>query len=262
MNDPVALDLDRIVSALYAYAWPFLRVSGLLLVAPVFGANVVPRRVKIVLAVGLTLALAPAVPAPPPIDPFSAVALLTAAQQLLIGIAIGFAVQVAFDALLMAGQAISMTMGLGFATMVDPGRGVATPVVGQFYLIVGLLLYLSVDAHWVLLGVLADSFRWLPPGTEGIGTAGLATLVAWAGKIFEAGILIALPAVVGLLVVNLALGVVSRAAPQLNLFAVGFPLGMGVGFLMMIVSLPALRAGFERLLVEAFGTAATVVGGP
>ena len=113
-----------------------------------------------------------------------------------------------------------------------------------------------------LLGVLADSFRWMPPGTDGIGTAGLATLVAWAGKIFEAGILIALPAVVGLLVVNLALGVVSRAAPQLNLFAVGFPLGMGVGFLMMIVSLPALRAGFERLLVEAFGTAATIVGRP
>jgi flagellar biosynthetic protein FliR len=262
MTEPLTLDLDRIVTALYAYAWPFLRVTGLLLVAPVLGANVVPRRVKMVLAVGLTVALAPSVPAPAPIDPLSAVALLTAAQQILIGVAIGFAVQVAFDALLLAGQAISLTMGLGFANMVDPSRGVQNTVVGQFYLIVGLLLFLAVDAHWVLIGVLADSFRTLPPGVDGIGTAGLGTLVQWGGKIFEAGVLIALPAVVGLLVVNLALGVVSRAAPQLNLFAVGFPVSMAVGFLMMILSLPVLRAGFERLLLEAFGTATTVVGGP
>lgn len=258
----LTLDLDRIVNALHAYAWPFLRVSGLLLVMPVLGANVVPRRVKMVLAVALTVALAPAVPAAPRIEPFSAYALLTGAQQVLIGVAIGFCVQIAFDALLLAGQAISMTMGLGFATMVDPSRGVQNTVVGQFMLIVGLLIYLSLGVHWAVLGVLADSFRWLPPGTDGIGTDGLAVLVAWGGKIFEAGILIALPAVVGLLVVNLALGVVSRAAPQLNLFAVGFPVGMAVGFLMLILTLPSLRTGFERLLLEAIGTASSVVGGP
>ncbi len=263
MPDPMlTVDLDRIVASLHAYAWPFLRVTGLLLVAPVLGANVVPRRVKMVLAIALTLALAPAIPAPPRIDPFSAVALLTAAQQLLIGVAIGFAVQVAFDALLLAGQAISMTMGLGFAVMVDPSRGASTPVVSQFFLIVGLLLFLSLDAHWVMLGVLADSFRWMPPGTDGIGTAGLAALVAWGGRIFEAGILMSLPAVVGLLVVNLALGVVSRAAPQLNLFAVGFPVSMAVGFLMLVLGLPALRAAFERLLGESFAAATAIVGGP
>lgn len=257
----LTLDLDRIVNSLHGYAWPFLRVTGLLLVAPVIGANVVPRRVKMVLAVALTVALAPAVPAAPQIEPFSAYALLTAAQQLLIGVAIGFCVQVAFDALLMGGQAISMTMGLGFATLVDPSRGIQNTVVGQFFLIMGLLIYLALGVHWVVIGVLADSFRWLPPGTDGIGNDGLAMLVAWGGKIFEAGILIALPAVVGLLVVNLALGVVSRAAPQLNLFAVGFPVSMAVGFLMLILALPSLRAGFERLLLEAVGMANAVVGG-
>lgn len=256
-------DYTRIVLALQAYAWPFLRVTGLLLVAPVFGANVVPRRAKMALAVALTLVLAPLVPeSPTPIAPFGALALLTAVQQILIGVAIGFAVQVVFDALLMAGQAIAMTMGLGFATLVDPSRGVTTPVVGQFFLIVGLLLFLSLNGHLLVLQVLADSFRWMPPGPQGLDASSFATLFAWGGKIFEAGIVIALPAVVGLLVVNLALGVVSRAAPSLNLFAVGFPVSMLLGFLMLVLSLPALQSSFERLLDEALGTASSVVGGP
>ena len=256
------VDLDAIVRTLYAYAWPFLRITGLLLVAPVFGANVVPRRVKMVLAVTLTLVIAPMVPPAPAMEPFSALALLTALQQVLIGVAIGFAVQVVFDALLLAGQAIAMTMGLGFATLVDPSRGIATPVVGQFFIILGLLMFLAVDGHLLLLHVLADSFRWMPPGPAGIDSVSLATLVAWGGKIFEAGIVIALPAVVGLLVINVALGVVSRAAPQLNLFAVGFPLGMLFGFLMLVLSLPALQGSFERLLLQALDVAAKAAGAP
>jgi flagellar biosynthetic protein FliR len=102
----------------------------------------------------------------------------------------------------------------------------------------------------------------MPPGPQGLDASSFATLFAWGGKIFEAGIVIALPAVVGLLVVNLALGVVSRAAPSLNLFAVGFPVSMLLGFLMLVLSLPALQTSFERLLSEALGTAARVVGGP
>lgn len=256
---PVSVDLDRVVEGLQAYAWPFLRVSGFLMVAPVLGANMVPKRVRLVLAVALAVALAPAVPATR-IEPFSAVALLTAAQQVLTGVAIAFAVQVAFDALTLAGGTIATTMGLGFSTTVDPARGVSTPVVAQFFQIVGVLLFLALDAHWALLGVLAESFRTIPPGPDGIGTNGLSLLAGLGGRIFEAGLLIALPAVVGLLVVNLALGVVSRAAPQLNLFAVGFPISMAVGFGMLILTLPALRAGFERLLEDSLASALAIVG--
>ncbi len=254
------LDLDALLAGLQSHAWVFLRVSGMLLVAPVLGARVVPRRAKLVLAVALTYLLAPLVPPAAPIDPLSAAGLLTAVQQVAIGVAIGFAVQVVFDALLLAGQAIAMTMGLGFATLVDPSRGVATPVVGQFFIIMGLLLFLAVDGHLLLLQVLADSFRWMPPGPDGLDGTDLATLVAWGGKIFEVGIVIALPAVVGLLVINVALGVVSRAAPQLNLFAVGFPLGMMFGFLMLVLGLPALQGSFERLLDEALAVAARLAG--
>ncbi|MCZ8129761.1 MAG: flagellar biosynthetic protein FliR [Steroidobacteraceae bacterium] len=256
------VDLDALIGALYAHAWPFLRITGLLLVAPVFSAALVPRSAKMVLAITLAVAIAPTVPPAPALEPLSALALLTAVQQLLIGVAIGFAVQVVFDALLLAGQVIALTAGLGFATLVDPSRGVTTPVVGQLYIIVGLLMFLAVDGHLLLLQVLADSFLWMPPGPAGIDSVSLATLVAWGGRIFEAGIVIALPAVVGLLVLNIALGVISRAAPQLNLFSVGFPLGMLFGFLMLVLSLPALQGSFERLLADALDVAARAAGAP
>jgi flagellar biosynthetic protein FliR len=257
----LTVDLNRLLAGLQAYAWPFLRISGLLLVAPLFASAIVPRRARIALALLLTVALTPMVPAVPAVEPLSASALLIAAQQLLIGLAIGLVVQVVFDALLLAGQLIATTMGLGFATLVDPVRGEGTAVVGQFFTILGMLLFLGLNVHLVLLGVLADSFRWLPPGAQGIDAAGISTFLSWGGRLFEAGTLIALPSVVGLLLVNLALGVVSRAAPQLNLFAVGFPVSMLLGFAMLMLSLPSLQGSFERLVSEALGVATHVVRG-
>ena len=261
MNALMAIDLTHLTAGIEVYGWTFLRLSGFLMIAPLFGATLVPGRVKLAFALVMTLVLAPLTPPMAFIEPLSATAFLTAAQQLLIGVAIGFVVQVAFDALLLAGQVIANTMGLGFATMVDPSRGTSTVVVGQFFLIFGMLLFLSVDGHLVLLSVLADSFRWLPPGPEGLAAPGFALVVAWGGKMFSAGAVIALPAVVGLLLVNLALGVVSRAAPQLNLFAVGFPASMLLGFAMLMLSLPSLQGGFERLLIDAFGSAQRLIGG-
>ncbi|MBS0395145.1 MAG: flagellar biosynthetic protein FliR [Proteobacteria bacterium] len=256
----LTIDLARLLTELETYAWAFLRVTGFMLLAPTFGAALVPRRIKLTFALALTLILAPLSPRTDPIDPISATALLTAAQQLLIGVAIAFVVQVVFDALVLAGQVVATTMGLGFATLIDPNRGASTAVVGQFYLILGTLLFLSLDAHLALLGVLADSVRVLPPGPATLGPDAFLALARWGGKIFEAGTLIALPAVVGLVLVNLALGIVSRAAPQLNLFAVGFPISMLLGFAMLMLSLPALRGSLERLFLEALDTAGRLVG--
>ena len=261
MSPMLSLDLTHLTAGLEVYGWTFLRLSGFLMIAPLFGATLVPGRIKLVFALTLTMVLAPLAPKLPLIEPLSATALVTAVQQLLIGVALGFVVQVAFDALLLAGQVIANTMGLGFATMVDPSRGASTVVVGQFFLIFGMLLFLSVDGHLVLLGVLADSFKWMPPGPEGLTAPAFATIGAWGAKMFSAGAVIALPAVVGLLLVNLALGVVSRAAPQLNLFAVGFPASMLLGFAMLLLSLPSLQGGFERLLLDAFGSAQHLIGG-
>jgi flagellar biosynthetic protein FliR len=144
---------------------------------------------------------------------------------------------------------------------VDPARGGATPVLSQFLLILGILLFLSVDGHLALIGVLVESFRWAPVGPAGLAPEGLWSLVLWGGKVFEAGLVIALPALIALLGINLGMGVVSRAAPQLNLFAVGFPVAMLFGFLVLLLSLPALRGAFLGLLEGAFAVAAGAGGG-
>lgn len=244
-----------------ALLWPLLRISGLVLVAPILGANVVPARVKIVLALVLAVLVVPLAPPPAALDPLSAEGVLAMAVQLAIGAAIGFAVQLAFDALVMAGQTIAMTMGLGFAMLVDPGRGASTPVLSQFFLILGILLFVSVDGHLALIGVLVESFRWAPVGTAGMASAGLWELTLWGGEIFRSGLVIALPAVIALLAMNLGMGIVSRAAPQLNLFAVGFPVAMLFGFVVMLLSLPAMQGAFLALVAEALETAARITGG-
>lgn len=254
-------DAAQITGWLTALLWPLLRISGLMLVAPVLGANVVPARLRIALALSLAVLVSPLAPPPPGFDPLSAQGVLAMATQIAIGAAIGFAVQIAFDALVMAGQLVAMTMGLGFATLVDPARGGATPVLSQFLLILGILLFLSVDGHIALIGVLVESFRWAPVGPAGLGEGGLWSLALWGGKVFEAGLVIALPALIALLGINLGMGVVSRAAPQLNLFAVGFPVAMIFGFLVLLLSLPALQGVFIGLLGEAMEVAASVGGG-
>ncbi|HET8757055.1 MAG TPA: flagellar biosynthetic protein FliR [Solirubrobacteraceae bacterium] len=257
------LTASQVSAWLSALAWPMLRVSGLVLVAPVFSARVVPARVRLVTALALTPVVA--MLAPPPsgaFEPLSAAGFLVAVQQLLIGIAIGFAVQIAFDALEMAGQVVAMTMGLGFATLVDPARGAMTPVLSQFLLVVGVLLFVSFDGHLLLVGALADSFRWAPVGqVAAFGPDQALQLAGWAARIFESGLVIALPAVVALLAVNIGMGIVSRAAPQLNLFAVGFPAAMMAGFVFLLLSLPAMGESFTALVGRALGFVAALLGG-
>jgi len=222
-----------------AFMWPFLRVVGFVLVAPIFGAAVVPGRTKVIVALALALLLAPIVGRPPPIEAFSATFFLTIANQILIGAAIGFVVQLVFDALVIGGETIAMTMGLGFATLVDAQRGATVPVVSQFMLVFGILVFLAINGHLALIAALAESFRWAPVGTD-FSAAGSWQVAQFAGYMFSAGVLIALPAVVALVIVNFGLGVVSRAAPALNLFAIGFPVTMLFGFLIVILSLKLL----------------------
>ena len=232
-----------------AFMSPFLRAAGFVMVAPIFGAAVVPGRVKVVIALALGFLLAPIVPIPPPIEPFSAEFFLTIATQILVGAAIGFVVQLIFDALVIGGQTIAMTMGLGFATLIDAQRGASVPLLSQFMLIFGILVFLAINGHIALVAALAESFRWAPIGTNFSGASAY-QVAHWAGYMFSAGVLIALPAVLALVIVNFGLGVVSRAAPALNLFAIGFPVTMLFGFLIVTLSLKLLP---ERVtdMVEA-----------
>ncbi|MFA7592140.1 MAG: flagellar biosynthetic protein FliR [Thiohalobacteraceae bacterium] len=243
------------------FLWPLMRVAMMLAVAPIFGGRLVPMRIRAALAVLITWVLLPVIPAAPAVDPLSAVGVLIAAQQLLIGLILGFMLQLVFSALMIGGHTIAMGMGLGFASMVDPQNGVQVPVVGQYYVTFASLLFLALNGHLALLGVLADSFHSLPVAADGIVRQTLWDVAVWGSRMFAGGLLIAIPAVTALLLTNIAFGVITRAAPQLNIFGVGFPLTLTLGFVIMMFTLPALIPQFTDLLDDAFGLLHGLGGG-
>ncbi len=240
--------------------WPFVRIGACLMVAPAFAAIAVPARIRVVLAGSIALLVAPLLP-PPAIAPFSAQGLVVTVQQIVIGAALGFALQIIFDAVSMGGQLLANSMGLSFAFNVDPMHGAETPALGELYGILVLLTFLALDGHLRVVEVLADGFRTLPVGTSGLGAEGLWQLVGWGTQIFGGALAIALPGVTALTIVNLAFGVVSRAAPALNLFAVGFPVALVCGLAIVLASLPMLQTSFVRLIANAFGLTRHLLGG-
>ena len=242
--------------------WPVLRISGFVLTAPATSEAAVPRLVKIVLTLALAFLMAPLVEVPADLSIFSAAGMLTAVLEVLIGVSIGMVVQLALEALVFAGQSVSLSMGLGFATLVDPQRGANTTVLGQMFLIFGLLTYLAINGHLVLLGALAESFQTLPIGAAHIDRNFLLSVVQWGARVFESGLLIALPAVIALVIVNLALGVVTRAAPQLNLFGIGFTITLMCGFFVLLAGLDGIMTGISGLINSALAAAGELVGAP
>lgn len=246
------LSLDEISSWIGDFFWPFLRLSALFLAAPVFGARTVPVRVRIILAIMVTLVIQPSLPFLAAIDPLSSEGLLIIVQQLAIGLVMGLAMQMMFASLVMAGQIIATTMGLGFASTVDPQNGIQVTMLGQFYLIIATLFFLAMDGHLLLIKVLVDSFIVLPIGGELISTQVFWNIALFCEEMFVSAVLIALPITIGVLLVNLGFGVMTRAAPQLNIFAVGFPTTMLAGFVLMFLSLPVLFPLLENLFNSSF----------
>lgn len=234
------------------FIWPMIRVAMVFAVAPIFGGQLVPHRVRLILIVLVTWMLVPLIPASPLIDPLSAAGVLITLQQMLIGLLLGFMLQLVFAALMVGGHLIATGMGLGFASMVDPQNGVNVPVIGQFYVTLATLLFVVLNGHLMLIRVLADSFQSMPVAVDGISRQSLWDVVAWASRMFAGGVLIALPAVTALLMTNIAFGVITRAAPQLHIFNVGFPITLGLGFVVIFISLPELVPQFTNLLGEAF----------
>lgn len=251
--------LDSIVALTGDFFWPFLRISALFMAAPVFGARTVPVRVRILLAVLMTFLLQPSLPFVDTMEPFSPQGILTIMQQIGIGVVMGLILQIIFGALIMAGQTMATTMGLGFASAVDPQNGVQVTMIGQLYLIIGTLYFLAMDGHLVMLEVMADSFTYIPIGTLPSGMELFSDIALYAAELFLAAVLISLPVMVGVLLVNLAFGVMTRAAPQLNIFAVGFPTTMLAGFILMFFSIPVLTPLLEDLFLAGFEFMRTMV---
>ena len=256
----ITLSTGQLAAWLGQLFWPFVRIGACLMVAPAFSAAGVPARIRIVLAGAIALIVAPLVPEPAGITPLSAAGVMVTVQQVVIGVALGFCLQIIFDAVELGGQIIASSMGLSFAYNIDPLHGTETPVVGQLYGILVLLTYLALNGHLRLIETLADGFHTLPVGTAGLGTGGLWQLIEWGTQIFAAALAIALPGVAALTIVHISFGVMSRAAPQLNLFAVGFPISLLLGLAIVLASLPVLQSSFVRLIAEAFALVRGLLG--
>ena len=246
---------QQMVGWIEGYYWPFLRLSAMFLASPIFSASSFPVRARILLAVLITGLVAPSLPVVPVVDPISPQGILFAGQQIVIGLAMGFVVQMIFGALVIAGQSLAMTMGLGFAMSVDPQNGVQVPVLSQLYVILATLVFLALDAHLVLIRFLVDSFELLPVGVSWSSSLPL-DVALWGSQMFLSALLLAIPALTAVLLINIAFGVITRAAPQLNIFAVGFPVTIMAGFVFILLTMPTvfrlLTDMFDAGLIQAF----------
>lgn len=234
--------------------FPLARVLGVFAIAPIFGNAGIPRRIRLLVGLVVAFALIPGLPAMPAVSPGSWTGMFILAQQILIGILFGLTLRVVFAAVDIAGEMIGLQMGLSFAVFYDPQNAGQSAVLSEFLGLLTMLVFLSMNGHLLILSVLAESFHLLPVGTLPIASPSLAAVVSWSAVLFSAGVLLALPVVAALLIANIAMGVLSRVAPQLNLFAVGFPVTMVSGFVVLTISLPYFGTAMERLFDQGFLT--------
>ena len=230
--------------------WPLTRILGLVAAAPLFGHASVPNQVKVLLGVLLALIIAPTVPAVPAVDPMSWAGLLILVQELLTGLAMGFAMRLVFAAIEYAGELASNVMGFSFASFFDPTTQGRSAAISQFLSMVATMAFLAVNAHLVLLAALSESFTSLPISSSPISLAAPLELARLGSRIFSAGLQLSLPIIAALLITNVALGILTRAAPQLNIFGIGFPITLGVGMLTLSVALPYLNTPIQNLFNE------------
>ena len=232
--------------------FPLARVLGLFAIAPIFSSVGLSQQVRVLIGLAVAFAMAPGLPPMPAIPAGSWVGLIILAQQMLIGMLIGLTLRVVFSAIDVAGEMIGLQMGLSFAVFYDPQNAGQSAVLSEFLGLLATLIFLAMNGHLLALSVLAESFHLLPIGTTPIAAQSLAAVVSWAAVLFSAGVLLSLPIVAALLIANIAMGVLSRVAPQLNLFAVGFPVTIVSGFVVLTISLPYFGAALERLFDQSF----------
>jgi len=241
--------------------FPVVRLLAFISTSPIIGNKQVPKRVKIGLSVLLAIIIAPTLAPMPVVAIGSAQGLLIVVQQIIIGTAMGLTLRMIFNAFEMAGELAGLQMGLGFATFYDPQNASYSPIIAQWLGIMASLAFLAIDGHLIILSAIAESFHTLPVG-QMMSVNSYYTVASWGGNIFAYGVQIALPLLAALLITNLALGILTRAAQQLNPFAIGFPITLGIGFFILNFTLPYLPTLLDRVMQEGVGTALRLVIAP
>lgn len=249
----IDITFDQMEAWLALFIWPFTRIAGLISSAPVLNHSSIPRQGKIGLCLLLTIVIAPTLPPQPdvPILSWSNVGIMI--EQLLIGVAIGFVMQIVFAIAQAAGDFIGMQMGLAFASFFSAESGTNTMILARFFYMISLLIFLSVNAHLVLINIVSQSFTSLPVAAFSLNANGFKILSEYAGTIFEAGLLLALPIVGILLLINLSMGILNRSAPQFTVFSVGFPITLTAGILLFSLLLKDAGGFLINIIDEGLG---------
>lgn len=242
---------DQLLNTFAMLVYPLMRISAMFVSMPVFNVHALPAQIRVILAVVISFLIIPVLPSLPQIEMMSYEGIMIGVQQVAIGLTTGFILQMIFAALIFAGQGIAYGMGLGFASMVDPLNGQQVPVVAQIYMISITLLFLSLDGHLLLIKLLVDSFTTLPIG-QIFDTNDIWAILVWSSRIFSDGLLLAMPIIISLLLVNIVFGVASKSAPQLQIFAVGFPITLMLGILLMWVTFPEVLELIPDMLDDGF----------
>ena len=242
---------DQLLNTFAMLVYPLMRISAMFVSMPVFNVHALPAQIRVILALVISFLIIPVLPSLPQIEMMSYEGIMIGVQQVAIGLTTGFILQMIFAALIFAGQGIAYGMGLGFASMVDPLNGQQVPVVAQIYMISITLLFLSLNGHLLLIKLLVDSFTTLPIG-QIFDTNDIWAILVWSSRIFSDGLLLAMPIIISLLLVNIVFGVASKSAPQLQIFAVGFPITLMLGILLMWVTFPEVLELLPDILNDGF----------
>ncbi len=246
------VSMTQIYQWIGQYFWPFCRIGAFLTMLPIFSTQLVSTRIRLMLALTITVVLAPVIEPVPMIELVSLQSFIIIVQQLLIGLAMGFIMQLMFQVFVVGGQVVAMQNGLGFATLVDPVNGINVASISQLYLMTVNLLFFAFNGHLAVLYLIGSSFDILPIGERWLSPANYLELVDLASWMFSGAVLVALPSIISLLVVNISFGVISRVAPQMNIIAVGFPFTMVLGLVIIWLTLSNVLPQYERLSAEAF----------
>lgn len=245
------LELGQILDLLLHFLFAMLRIGAFVLSAPLFGAQYISLPVRIMITICLTTALIGRIPVPPVDDLAQISAAFVAITELAIGLAAGLFLQILFAAVLMAGDRIANTAGLGLASQIDPATGTQSPVIGQFFSLFLLGIFVATDVHLLAIKIVLDSYKLAPIGSAIQPRAMLDSGLTAAGVMFYDAARLMMPVVIILLIVNIVIGVITRSAPQLNIFAFGFPLTMSVTLLLLWLTAPSLGPAFAGLLDQA-----------
>ena len=244
------------------YLWPMVRISAFYFAVPIIGARTVPARIRIMLTLFTAMLVVPLLPNAPTISFMSLGGMLMIVKELLIGLALGFTLQVVMHVFVLAGQLITLKLGLGFAAQNDPSSGVSVTVISQFYLLLSSLLFLAINGHLAVINLLVNSFTTFPIGGPGLTPDDYMLIVHTFSWMFAAALLISLPLFTSMMIVNVSFGVMGRSAPQLNILNVGFPITLMFGFILMWYSLSNFLPLFNQIIEEGLNAANTLVGSP